>query len=93
MNDVLFPEERLFDSDDDHTESSGTQIEYDGKYRATTDVVNIYEMRGQEDKGAHIMAELLDAIRGAIVEANKTTKIAKRYMRAKERENNEFNCK
>jgi hypothetical protein len=80
VNDLLFPQENLFD-DEPEEETSGMQLEYNGEYRTTTDVISIYEAQGAEDRMDKIRAEFLKAVRGALIELKETEKAAKKYIR------------
>lgn len=89
MNDILFPQENLFeDAIEEDTHHSGMQLEYDGEYRATTDVINIYEAQGAEDRMDQIRAEFFKAVRGALIELKETEIAAKAYIKRRNRQDN-----
>lgn len=87
MNDLLFTPENLFDEPEEEIAHSGMQLEYQGEYKATTDVINIYEAQGAEDRMDQIRAEFLKAVRGALIELRETERAAKKYVyRRKQKE-------
>ena len=58
-----------------HKTSSGFEIEQDGECKPITEVINTYELAGDD-----VRANLMAAIRAAILEARETQRQAKRYM-------------
>ncbi|KKN21810.1 hypothetical protein LCGC14_0921670 [marine sediment metagenome] len=58
-----------------HKTSSGFEIEQDGERKPITEVINTYELAGDA-----VRANLMAAIRAAVLEARETQLQAKRYM-------------
>lgn len=56
-------------------EHSGFEIKYDGEYRAITDVINVYNLANDDAR-----ANLLRAIREAVLEAKRAKQKAEKYV-------------
>lgn len=55
--------------------SSGLEVEQEGERRPITEVINTYELAGDD-----IRAKLMASLKAAIMEARETRKQAKRYV-------------